>query len=168
MAPEASHEWSGTSAPSLSDAQRKRAVRLCTVQVAAGALLFVAVTLLPMATYKALSTDTTTFLRGGSLSLAVGVAAAASIALSLMGLRFRSSPAAVTNVAIGCAAMIGSIALALSNIAAATDLAAVPGVGGTGGTETSYAVGSLVALLASLVLVLSGVNALSTLRVDPS
>jgi hypothetical protein len=133
-------------------------VRRSGVRVFSGALLIVAATVMPFATYRDVSARTTTTFRGGSLGIVLAGLGAVSITLALVS-RNRCAPwLERIHVAVGWTALVLSIVLALTKIQAANEVLA------NGTSETSYAFGSLVAIAASAMITLISLVALAATK----
>lgn len=132
-----------------------RGVRGTAIQLLAAALLIIACILLPWATHKDLSTNVTTTFRGGPLSAVLLVCAAMSMSVSLLLVVRNSISLRRLHLVLGCAALIVSIALALSKISSANRVIV------TRGGETAYAYGAGIAILASAVIAVTSFIALA-------
>lgn len=128
---------------------------ISAIQLLAGALLIVAATVMPFATYEDTSSHTTTTFRGGSLSAVLVVLAAVSIALAVVSLRQSARLLIGIQIAIGCTATVVSIVLALGKIRAANSVTAI------NPSRTSYGWGSVVAVATSAALAVTSVVARS-------
>ena len=128
--------------------ERLRTLGICLVQAVAAALLALAAMTLPWATFR--TARATSELRGGPISVLLVVLAALVILHAALAI-LRASPLVYgVQVAIGCSAIVASIALALSKIASSNHLALVQ----DGPSQTAYAIGGPVAIAASLVIVI--------------
>ena len=128
-----------------------RASRLAPVvhvwQAVAGVTLVIAASWLPWATYQSPFTGSSVWLRGGPLSIALISFGSVSVVIAIIEL-FRPTILGATGlIACGFAAFVVAVALALTKIADANGLPPHTGA------ATSYAVGSLVGLLAALSIV---------------
>jgi hypothetical protein len=137
--------------------------RYWPIQVLAAGLLIVAATVMPWATYKDVTTGVTTTFRGGDLSALLAVVGVASVALSLLSITRTSTLVKRVHVAVGSTALVVSIVLALSKISAANHVTQ------RGPSQTSYALGSAVAVVAAAVIALTCVVKLGApTRIDRS
>jgi hypothetical protein len=128
---------------------RPRALRISLVQALAAMVLAVAAVALPWATLKIVPANVTSGLRGGPLSNLLVVIAVVVFVLAALA-TYRSSRALdVTQVFLGCGALVVSIALALSKIASANNQALARSTT----TQTAYAIGGPVAIAASLTII---------------
>ena len=131
-----------------------RAGRICAIQVVAAALLILAATVLPFATYKDLADGVTKPFRGGAGGVILVVLGVASIGSSFALLR-RPSPALYRiQLALGCSALVVAVVLSLDKISAANHFEA------TGPSQTSYAFGSAVAVLAAATITFTALTQL--------
>lgn len=133
---------------------RTRSVGTATVQVLAAALLIVAAAVLPWATYKNATADATKSFQGGPFSFVLVFLGVASLVLSF-GARNRSSAVlARLHFGVGGAAVVVAIALALSKISAANHFSTFQ----QGGSQTAYAPGSIVGVVAAAAIALTSVG----------
>jgi len=139
-----------------------RGARTDAVQLLAGALLIVAATIMPFATYRDVSARATTTFRGGSLGVVLAGLGALSIALVLVSSKRRARWLARINVAVGWFALVLAIVLALSKIQAANEIQL--GTNVRGSSQTSYAFGSTVAIAASALILLTALVALAAAK----
>ena len=122
-------------------------------QISAVALLALASTVLPWATYKNQQTGVTTMFRGGELGVVLVALGVAILVLSRLAASRGSVTLGRLIVLVGCAAMVLSGIGALSKISAANN-AARHAVAGSG-SQTSYAIGAVLAVLATAVITLT-------------
>ena len=133
-----------------------RAGRVCAIQIVAAALLILAATVLPFATYKDLANGVTTTFGGGAGGVILVALGVASIGSSFVLLR-RPSPALYRiQLALGCSALVVAVVLSLDKISAANHFEA------TGPSQTSYAFGSAVAVLAAATIAFTALTQLRT------
>jgi hypothetical protein len=130
--------------------------RYWQAQLLGAALLIVAAISLPWATYTDTTTRTTMNFRGGGLSLLLVAVALASIVLALFSITRAWSLLSWAHLTIGCAALVVSIALALTKISAANHVTQ------EGPSRTSYALGPVVAVVAAAAIALTGLVRLVT------
>jgi hypothetical protein len=116
--------------------------RYWQAQLLGAALLVVAATSLPWATYTDTTTGVTTNFRGGEPSAVLVGLGSASIALALFSIIRTSALLNRAHLAIGCTALVVAIVLALTKISAANHVLQ------EGPSRTSYALGSAVGVLA--------------------
>jgi hypothetical protein len=134
---------------------RLRTLGICLVQTVAATLLAFAALALPWATFR--TARATSELRGGPISVLLVVLAALVILLAVLAIS-RASPLVYgVQVAIGCSAMVASIALSFSKIASSNHQALVQ----DGPSQTAYAIGSAVAIAASLVILTASLTGLA-------
>jgi hypothetical protein len=133
-----------------------RAARICAIQVVAAALLILAATALPLASYKDLADGVTTTFRGGAGGAIVVVLGVVSIGMSFAALRQPSPVLYRIHLAVGCVALLGAVVLSLDKISAANHFEA------TGASQTSYAFGSAVAVLAAATIAFTALTQLRT------
>jgi amino acid transporter len=138
-----------------------RGVRSSAMQVFAALLLVVAATLMPWATYRDVQTDATTTFRGGPLSVLLVAFGTASIVLSLLLLTRNAASLYKLQLVIGSAALIDSIALALSKISLANHVAMAQETA----SRTAYSFGGGVAILASAAIALISIIELGSANV---
>ena len=129
-------------------------VRRTVIQLLAAALLIVACTSMPWARYTNVSANVTTTFRGGPLSALLVVFAVVSIGVSLTLLVRKSMSLKRFHVALGGAAVIVSILLALTKISSANHM------GIAQGGETSYGFGAAIGILATGAIALTSFIAL--------
>lgn len=125
------------------------------VQAGAGALLILAATALPWVSYSVGRPTLTSSFHGGSMGVFLAVIGAAAIVFGLVAASRRVTWVLGTSLGIGAIAFIGSAALALSKMADANSLHV------TGPSQTSYAIGTAVGLVASLAIVLTALIGLT-------
>ena len=130
--------------------------RYWQAQLLGAALLVVATTSLPWATYTDTTTGVTTNFRGGELSVVLVGLGIASIALALFSIIRTSTLLNRAHLAIGCTALVVAIVLALTKITAANRVLQ------EGPSRTSYALGSAVGVLAATAIALTGLIRLVT------
>jgi hypothetical protein len=138
-----------------------RGVRGSAIQVCAALLLVVAATLVPWATYRDVQTDATTTFRGGPLSVLLVAFGTASIVVSLLLLTRHAASLYKLQLAIGSAALIDSVALALSKISLANHVAMARATA----SHTAYSFGGGVAILASAAIGLTSIIELGNANV---
>jgi hypothetical protein len=109
-------------------------------------VLILAATVMPWATYKDVGRGATTTFRGGALGVVLVVIGIASIALSLMSLGRPSIAVSRLHLAVGCAAVIVCIVLALNRISAANNVTAA------GPSRTAYGYASGIAFIAAATI----------------
>jgi hypothetical protein len=120
------------------------------VQIGAVLVLVVAGTVLPWATYRNPANETTVF-RGGAFGLVLVALGGVFIVVTRVS---KTSGPRRLNVLVAATAIIVSVGGALSKIRAAND-AASRAVAGSGSSQTSYAVGAVLAVLAALTIAVS-------------
>jgi hypothetical protein len=119
------------------------------VQIGAVVLLVVAATFLPWATYRSPDNQTTIF-RGGTIGLVLVALGAVFIAVSLVS---QARGPRRLNALVAVTAIVVSVGGALNKIRAANDAASHAAGGGS--SQTSYAFGAILAVLATSVIVIS-------------
>ena len=124
---------------------RTSAARAAAVEIIAAVVLILAATVMPWATFKDRASGTTTF-RGGALGVVLVLLGVASIALSLALLRRPSLALGRLQLAVGCAAVIACIVLALNRISAANNVTAA------GPSQTAYGYASGIAFIAAATI----------------
>lgn len=134
-----------------------RGIRVSVVQLLAGVLLVVATTALPWATYTNRSSDHPTWFRGGSVATALVTLGVASILLSTLSFARSTRSIRPVQLAVGCVAVVVSVALALTKIHAANHFGSLQ----DGGAKTSYASGSGLGIAASVVIAVTSAVALT-------
>lgn len=139
-----------------------RSVRAPAIQLIGGALLIIATLAMPWATHTAVSTDVTTKFRGGPFAVVLVALGVASIALSLLTFARPSMTLQRLQLVFGCAAVVVSVALALSKISAANRFQSLQE---GGGQQTSYAIGSGLGILVSAVIALTSAVVLASATV---
>jgi hypothetical protein len=137
---------------------RTNLVWVCVGQVLAAVILIVASTSMTWATYRDLSTNETTAFHGGRLSILLVALGVASVALSLRLLAGTTAAFWRLHVVVGGAALVASIVQALDKISTANHLPAL------GPSQTSYALGAGLAVVASAALALTCLVALGQTR----
>jgi hypothetical protein len=141
---------------------RDRDLAITAGQVLAGALLVAAATWMPWASLKVGSTGATTTFKGGLLGAVLAVLGLVSVVLAVTRVRLRSSALSIPTLLVACVALACSIVMALTKISSANN------VPKPGGSETSYAYGAIVGVLASVALVALGVATLTRARQEVS
>ncbi len=112
-------------------------------------MLIAAATVMPWATYENRATRVTTNFKGGGPGLLLVALGLASIALALLLYKRASTLLLRIHFGLGCAAWIVSILLALSRISSANH------VNGQAPSKTSFAVGTVVAIVAAAAIALT-------------
>ena len=128
---------------------RVRALHISLVQVLAALVLALTALALPWATLKVVSANVTSGLRGGPVSDLLVLIAGLVILLAALGTYRASRLLSMTQMFLGCAALVASIGLALSKIASANNQALARNTA----TQTAYAIGGPVAIAASLMII---------------
>jgi hypothetical protein len=128
-------------------------------QLLVSILLLVSALWLPWATYR--TGSMTLIFRNGSLDLVLVVCGAVALISATISLGWNHAPVHWLLFAIGCVAVISSLALALTKIKAANDHASSVA---TGFSRTSYGFGSALGVAASVLLVVLSVMQLRSLR----
>ena len=106
-----------------------------------------------MATYRDVLANKTTEFHGGALGVTLVGVGTVSIALAVLGTLRESMRVRGIQVVVANAALLASIVLALRKISSANHVVA------EGMSQTSYALGAVVGVIASLVLVFASVLA---------
>lgn len=132
-----------------------RARALLVVSAVAAAAMVLAATALPWATSRNQATDVTTAFRGGPLSAALIVGAGATITLSVVRLARWAAVIDIMQMAVAVGSVVVCVGLALSKIAAANDFVS------PGPTQTSYAIGAGLGLLAGWTMVVTSALSLA-------
>jgi hypothetical protein len=125
-----------------------RARRASVVQAASSALVIVAATRMPWATYRDVGSNATTTFRGGPSGLVLAALGIVSLVGAAVSLVRRSAALDRAEMAVGCAAVVTSIVMTLSDISRANHAA----LAGEGPSRTSYTYGAGVAVLGSLAI----------------
>jgi peptidoglycan/LPS O-acetylase OafA/YrhL len=133
---------------------RAHDARTCAVEIGAALVLILAATVMPWATYKNTATDATTTFRGGTLGVVLVVLGGLSIALSLMSLREPSRVRGRIHLAVGCAAMLVCVVLALHKISTANHVTVA------GGAQTAYGFAPGVAFVAAATITVTSLRGL--------
>lgn len=124
------------------------------VRLAAGALLIVAATMMPWATFSVVgATYENTAFRGGPLSSLLVAVGAVSVLLSVWLLRRLSTRSLRLQLIAGCVALGASVVLMLSKISAANHL--MDHATTHSYLKTSFAPGAAVGVIAAVVIIVS-------------
>jgi hypothetical protein len=129
---------------------------LALIEVIAGACLVVAAAVLPWATYRDVLANTTTEFRAGVLGATLVGVGVLSIGVGVLGALRESKWLRALQIVVASAALLVSIVLALRKISSANHVVA------EGMSQTSYALGAVVGVIASLALVIASVLAFTT------
>ena len=129
---------------------------LALFEVIAGACLVVAAAVMPWATYRDVLANKTTEFHGGALGVTLVGVGVLSIALAVLGAARESMWVRGMQIVVASAALLVSIVLALQKISSANHVVA------EGLSQTSYALGAAVGVVASLALVIASVLAFTT------
>jgi hypothetical protein len=129
-------------------------------EVLASLLLLISTLWLPWATYR--STALAVTFRGGRFGPVLIVCGAGSLGLVAVSLLWNRAAIHWLQLLIGCAAVLSSLAIALSKIADANQT----GIPANGYSDTSYGIGAGLAIAASVVLVGSSVAQLKSRKVS--
>jgi hypothetical protein len=124
--------------------------------------LLVSTIWLPWATYRSNTLDMA--FKSGRFGLVLLVCGAGSLGLVATSLLWRKVSAPWLQVFLGCAALLSSVAIALSKIADANQTANT----GKGYSVTSYGIGAGLAIAASVAMVVSSVTLLKSNKVSAS
>jgi hypothetical protein len=136
----------------------RRTVGAPLVQLVAGVLIIVAATTMPWSMYTSTVPKSTTGYHSGLLGVLLVLLGSVAIALALWSFVRPSRQIQQAQFAVGIAATVVSIVVALRKIHLANHFLAM------GGGHTSYAIGAVVAVLASAAISIAGASALASFK----